>query len=308
MNPITVLWYGAGQDSTAILYKSVYDEAFKAKYIKGELVVICADTGNEFPETYRYIQEHAQPFCQAHGIHFAHIKPEMGFHPKTWHSLTGQFERTKGVMSVAFPKTCTDNLKIKPCYNYLEWFLCQRYGFEKSKPKSAYYRYAEMFGKLDVIIGFGSDESKRISLVPANLLFDIKPIRNTVPVFVQKCVNKIYPLINEGMSRGDCQKAIHDYGHEVPAPSNCMMCPFADEREVLYLSMAYPSTFSDWRMYEQIKLVRINRKATARNLGVKGKLTLGEYLAKAQAKYGHMTLEELKEHRFSHGHCVKSRY
>lgn len=296
-----MLWYGGGQDSTAILFKAVYDDAFKRQFIDGELIVVCSDTGNEFPETYTYIHEVVEPFCKQHDIHFAHLTSDKGFHPKTWHSLQAQFERSNGIMSVAFPKTCTDNLKVKPCYNYLEYFLKKRYGFDSTKPKSAYYQYFEKFGKLKVLIGFGADETERTGV-------NQQVKKDYSPVFVKKCIEKIYPLVRIGYNRFDCQDTIKRYGHIVPIPSNCMMCPFASEQEIVYLYKAEPNAYAQWVTYESAKIAKDTLRGKVKNFGVKGSLTLTQYTEKALLKYGHLSIEELYNHRFTHGHCVKSKY
>ncbi|QHT70783.1 hypothetical protein GXP67_31115 [Rhodocytophaga rosea] len=51
---ITVLSFGGGQDSTCILYKIIYDPAFRARFVRGHLVVIMSDTGDEHRYTYDY--------------------------------------------------------------------------------------------------------------------------------------------------------------------------------------------------------------------------------------------------------------
>lgn len=306
----TVLWYGGGQDSTAILFMLAFDKAFREKYVKGELLVICSDTGNEFPETYNYIENVTKPFCKEQKIEFVHITPEMGFHPKTWHSLQAQFERNDGVMSVTFPKTCTDNLKIKPCYNYLEAYIKDKYGFEGTR-KKAFYEYKEQFGKMQVMIGIGADEKSRLPCqnIAYDLFGKVEPKKKDYsPVFVKKCVEKIYPLAEIGYTRKKCQEAIASYGYEVPAPSNCMMCPYANELEMLYHRKAYPQSFAQWEAYEQAKIDKDSKRGKLRNNGVKGRRTLAEYIANADDKYPDVTIEELQNYRFSHGHCVKSRY
>ncbi len=50
---LTVLAFGGGQDSTAILYRIALDKAFRSRYVKGDLLVLMSDTGNEHPHTYR---------------------------------------------------------------------------------------------------------------------------------------------------------------------------------------------------------------------------------------------------------------
>lgn len=51
---LTVLSYGGGQDSTALILKVIHDESFRAKYIPGDFIVVMADTGNEHKETIEY--------------------------------------------------------------------------------------------------------------------------------------------------------------------------------------------------------------------------------------------------------------
>lgn len=53
---ITILSFGAGQGSIAILYKIVLDKAFRDQYVKGKLIVLMADRGNE--ELHEYKMSH----------------------------------------------------------------------------------------------------------------------------------------------------------------------------------------------------------------------------------------------------------
>ena len=59
--------------------------------------------------------------------------------------------------------------------------------------------------------------------------------------------------------------------------------------------------------YERRKL-EANTHMGEKNLWVWGKKTLPEVLAEAQEKYKNLTKEEIDEYRFSHGHCVMSKY
>jgi len=63
-----------------------------------------------------------------------------------------------------------------------------------------------------------------------------------------------------------------------------------------------------WAYWLERESAKLAKFAHARvNLGVKGKQTLEAFLEKAQTKFGHLTIEEIHEYRFSHGHCVKSK-
>jgi hypothetical protein len=119
-----------------------------------------------------------------------------------------------------------------------------------------------------------------------------------------------YPLIALGMDRQGCQDYIAKQGQPVPPPSNCMLCPFMSEIELLWLNLNYPEAFADWVRIEQNKIDKYRRLGLAddKNLGVWGRKLLPQKLAEAQKQYAHMTREQINEYKMSHGHCVKSRY
>lgn len=322
---LTILSFGAGQDSTAILYKSVYDKDFAKRYIKGKLYVVMSDTGNEFPETYQHIEETAT-FCNTHGIPFAflteneayrdHDWAKFGYHGKTWSSLQTQYETNSCIMSVALPRTCTDNLKIKPFYQYVAQLLADLYGYDPVR-KKCFYQYHEEHGKLRVLIGFADGEQDRVASPHKQQeqqgrqqnLFGYKDdltAKGSIPVYRMMCVEQLYPLMELGIDRHGCQSIISKYGHTVPPPSNCMMCPFAGDIELLYMYRFHNEQWQEWIRYEQNKLTKFAERE--RNLGVKGGKPLTSAIEEAQQKYGHLTDEEVRNYRFSHGHCVKSKY
>ena len=134
MRPLTVLSYGSGQDSTAMLYMYAYDKAFRDRYAPGEFLVIHSDTGDEHPATYEHT-EYIKWFCFMNGIEFVHLTPNMGFHSPSWPSLRSFYYRTSTVGSKAFRKTCTDQLKIGPIYRFLEKWIGEHYGTTVSRKK-----------------------------------------------------------------------------------------------------------------------------------------------------------------------------
>lgn len=87
-----------------------------------------------------------------------------------------------------------------------------------------------------------------------------------------------------------------------------MMCPYANELEMLYHYKAYPQSFAQWQKYEQAKIEKDKKRGKPSNNGVKGRRTLAEYIAHANDKYPDVSIEALRQYRFSHGHHVKSRY
>jgi 3'-phosphoadenosine 5'-phosphosulfate sulfotransferase (PAPS reductase)/FAD synthetase len=305
--PTTVLSFGAGQDSTAILYRLALDPVFRARYAAGHLLVVCADTGDEHPETYAHV-ERTKRFCLEHGIEFVHITASMGFHLKGWQSLRARYRANNCIGSKSYPKTCTMQLKVGPIYKFLEAYLGQHYGVTVGK-KRGFYEYAKRHGKLRVLIGIAAGEESRVA----------KPSDAKEERWMAANIEKAYPLLDLGWDRKACQDYIQSVGLVVPPPSNCMLCPFMSEVELLWLYRHHPRDYEEWVMLERAKLDqdargRPNRHGIVvitpveKRFGVWGRRTLPEVLASAIAKFGHMSDEELQQHKMSHGHCVKSNW
>jgi len=88
---------GAGVQTTACLLK----------YWKEYDFVIFADTGNEYPETYEYIENYLKPFCQSKGLEWVTVKN------KDYDSLMDKCIDRK-VIPVRFRRWCTVDFKITP--------------------------------------------------------------------------------------------------------------------------------------------------------------------------------------------------
>lgn len=302
--PLKVLWFGGGQDSTALLLMSLHHEQFKQQYCQDNFIVVMSDTGNEFPETYFHIEK-VRLFCLEKNIQFFFLTSKYGYHKKSWQTLQEHMDANNSIMSVVGKKSCTDSLKITPCYNFLNSFIGHKYQWY-SRRKKGLYRYNEKFGKIEVIIGFAKGEESRIAKNENN-----KP--DSRPLWLIRNVNYNFPLIDYGLDRIDCQEYITEYAKkdfDVPMPSNCMFCMYQSHQEVLFLYRFYPAIWQRWVIMEQNKYQRdIDRGIDPkRNLGVKGKLSLTDFLAEAQQKFGHLTKLELIQYKMSHGHCVKSKY
>lgn len=313
---LTVLSFGGGQDSTCILYKFVHDPDFRDKYLEGKLIVVMSDTGNEHPHTYIHI-DFIKSFCAEHSIPFFFLTADLGYHPRTWPTLQDQYLRNSSLMTVAFPKNCTVNLKIVPFYNFLDHYIAREYfGYTaKEPPKGKKYlkEFARLYGKVNVILGIAHGEESRIadrSKNPAkelmSELFDIA-YDTSLPKWSLLSISKIYPLIEERMERKACQDYIRSIGLPLPFPSNCLMCPYLSKMELLWLYRNLPNEFDRWVFHEKRKLEK-NKNNGKRNLGVKGEKYLEQVLAEALVEFGHLSDQELDHYKMSHGHCVMSSY
>lgn len=289
---MTVLSYGGGQETTYFLYRLLNEPEFYAKHIKGDLIVVGSDTGNEHDHTYSTVKQ-VEKFCAEKGVAFFWVTADMGFHPNTWQSLTSNYERNRTIGSARFMQVCTDNLKIKVVDNFVEDYIKKTYKLEGTR-KKAYYNFTEKYGKIRLILGFSFEEQKRTSKG-----------EGLDAVWKRNNVKRYYPLINDETTRQDCIDYLEAIGLIV-YPSNCMQCFYQSDQEILWLYRNRPDVFNGWVILEKAKLDRY--EGAEKNFGVFGKGTLLDKLAKAQEKYGHWTEEQLNEYKYSHGHCIKSKY
>ena len=312
---LSVLSYGIGQDSHCILMKLIYDKEFRQKYAPNRLLVVTAETNDEHPSTVQTLIE-AKALCLKHGIELVHIVPEMGFHSEKWPGLREFYNRTKTVGSRCFPKTCTARLKCNPIYNFLESFLGEKYDV-KVGLKKGFGAFTAKHGKIRMMIGLAKGEEKRVA----------KPEAFVKEAWRRDSITPVYPLIDIGYGRAECQKYIVSVGHVLPTPSNCILCPFISEQELVWLHRFQPADLQDWIRIERNKIENNrhmdsvpekdkngdpkldkngNVKLVNRNYGVWGVKLLPEVLEGALAKFGHLTDDELWQHKMSHGHCVSS--
>lgn len=309
---LTVLSCGLGQDSTAILYKMVYDKEFRKRYGSQRLLCLFADTGDEHPTTYDHL-EYLKKFCLDNDIEFVAITPDMGFHGRGWSDLRTQYRLHSTCGSKGFVKSCTDRLKIGPIYRYLEDWINREYKIP-GRHKQAIKKFAQQYGIIKMIVGIAEGEQGRIKKTESRELWH------------RVAIETIYPLVDLKMDRQACQDYIRSTGHPVPSPSNCICCPFISLQELLWLERFLPEDLADWQEIERIKLEKhayngdITKTKTQKgeiknNQGVwptrnkdKGVRTLEMVIEEAREKYGHWSDEDLEFYKQSHGHCVQSAY
>ena len=333
MNKLTVLFWGGGQDSTAILYRLQNDPEFREKYAPDKFIVIMSDTGNEHKQT-NYYREYIEWYCERNKIPFFFIKCNSEFFTESWRGGIVAFNhRKKVIQSKAFPKSCTDQLKIRPAYKFLDEFIFrnskkvqQNIIMSTSDPektsilleeankktgegenyvfnilqKRAIKEYAKLYGKITILLGIAKGEEQRVA-----------KSEGKGPKWFIESIEKKFPLIEYGMDRKACQEYIESVGELIPYPSNCIICPFMSLQELLYLYRFNRAWYLKLCQMERVKIERCKEEGQDpdKNLGVWGtKKLLPEVLEEAIEKHGHMTDEELEEYKMSHGHCVMSTY
>jgi hypothetical protein len=256
---ITLLSFGGGQDSTAILYKIIYDQDFRDRWVKGKLLVVMANTLNEHPETYIHVQE-VKELCIEHNIEFYLLG--MDYTTGDWkEGVVGYYEAGDRIGSVTFGKTCTVRLKIDPIYRFLNDWITMRFGitgeniniiegritakgkpYKKLRENPAIREFGHTHGKINVLIGIAKEEEDRLA----------KDIDE--PDHYQFWTRKYYPLVVEGMDRKACQDFIASTGNSVPIPSACIVCHYMNAEELIYISRFQPEWWEKWVELERNKI------------------------------------------------------
>jgi hypothetical protein len=162
---LTVLSFGAGQDSTALAVLLATDRDFRRTYAgRGDLIAVMSETGNEFPETLEHVDT-MRGYLARHGIPFYYLGTRDGYHTGTWRDgLEGFYAAHDTVGSKAFPKTCSVRLKTDPTGNFLERFVADAYGLPNPGRKRSLYAFTERYDRVQMIIGMARGEEKRCAV------------------------------------------------------------------------------------------------------------------------------------------------
>ena len=308
---LSILSFGAGQESTAIAYLLALDQGFRKIYAPDDLLILGSDTGDEHPETYAHI-EWMKKWCKEKGLEFVWITSDMGFHGETWKTLTTQYRHNGNIGSRQYSRTCTDNLKLSPFRRALAVWIRDRYfpGEFANGPalrRQVFPAFKERYGKIEVMLGFASTERRRMEKSVAAL----NNPESALPRWYRENFTLTFPLIDAlGWDRKATQDYMRRVGLPVPVPSNCLRCHFRGPVELLWLSRNHPAKMREWIELEAAKIAKYRERGLAddKNQGVYGKKLLPEALADAERQFGHMTNAELEDYRMSHGHCVSNAF
>lgn len=306
---LTILSFGGGQDSTALLELYFRDNAFRERYAPGRFLVVMSDTGDEHPHTREHV-ERIRRRCRENGVEFHLLTPDLGFHVPSWPDLiTPQTRKPGGKYKTTLcqlgTKTCTLQLKIGPIYKFLDEWININYGYGlkvrkgRGCGKKAIKRLAADGGEIRVLIGFAAGEESRAEKSRR------REARDAEGKSFWRHIRREFPLIDLGMDREACQKYLDETTGFVPYPSNCMRCPYQSPEELLWLKVHYPKEFQEWVEIEAAKIERFSNLGK-KNHGVKNSKTLlPEIVAKAAAKYASLSPEDLErfldQHKRNHG-------
>ncbi|MCX5158122.1 phosphoadenosine phosphosulfate reductase [Streptomyces sp. NBC_00264] len=212
--PVQVISFGGGQQSTALLVLAatgrIHCRTFLFANVGGD---------SEQPETLRYIEDHAKPYAAKHGLEIVELSRIGRTGPRRGETRTllADLERPDS-KSIPIPvhmngggpgtRQCTDRYKIKVIADELA-----RRGATADNPTT-------------VGIGISLDEIHRAN--------------NRVRIPHERVV---YPLLDLGLRRTDCQRIIRAAGLPIPPKSACWFCPMKRPTEWHELRRTQPDLF-----------------------------------------------------------------
>lgn len=202
---LRVLSLGAGVNSTALL-------VLKAQGKIDFDFAIFADTGNENPETYEYLENVIKPYCKQNDIDLEIIHRELnnGENLKAW------CDRHKLIPSRKFG-ACRDKFKISVIRKYLR----------------KYYPVVYKSREIETFIGFCVGEEGRRE--------GYKGIT----------ANYSFPLMELGLNRLQCVQIIRDAGLPIPVKSGCTFCPHQPFESWIALYNKHPELYAEAETLEK---------------------------------------------------------
>jgi hypothetical protein len=193
---VKIISYGGGVQSTALLVLACTGE------LPGVDAALMANVGDdsEHPASLRYVREVAQPWAARHGVPVEVLNKQK--RDGTIETLMGRLLR-EGSRSLPIPvrmadtgapgnRQCTMDFKIRVISKWLK-----AHGASAAQPA-------------EVLVGISWDEVERIG-----------NRRMTIPHEVLA-----YPLVEQRLTRTDCQRIIERAGLPVPPKSSCYFCPY----------------------------------------------------------------------------------
>lgn len=194
---IRAISFGGGQQSTALLVLAAQKKIDFRTFLFANV-----GEDSELPATLRYVEEYAKPYAAKHGLELSELRrimkrgPDRGQERTLWQQL-----HKPGSKSIPIPirmangapgnRNCTATFKIEIVAAELA-----RRGATAASPAT-------------VGMGISLDEIGRAN--------DRSPVSHE---------RVVYPLLELGLRRTDCQRIILDAGLPLPPKSACFFCPF----------------------------------------------------------------------------------
>jgi hypothetical protein len=265
----TILSYGMGVESTAILVRWIEEPVVRPCPLE-ELIVITSQTGDEYRDTQRDIENHILPLLRRHGIRYVQVarrghlesdgitvlsdsrEPERLFILGDY-KLSDELRSAGTVPQYGGEHTCS--LKFKAWV--IERWLAQnlnhpaRHAFGYNAAETSRVAKSEAASLRRIAFGFNSEEEVRIEKA---LSYDT-PLRQS-----------FYPLVEWGWTRQDCVDYLRAKLGIIWRKSACVQCPFnALKADALARNLEHPEQVAEAMVLEHISLSLNPRGTLYRN-------------------------------------------
>lgn len=266
---LTILSYGMGVESTAILLRWVLEAETRRPPPPcplSELLVIAAQTGNEYADTARDVERYILPLMRAHRIRFVQVA-RGGQHESDGivvlsdtegpdrvyvdgaYRLSDELERNGTVPPYSAEHRCS--LKFK-AWVIEQWLtanvrLPARHAFGYNAAETERVARSEAAFRERIAFGFNSDESARVA----------RSRRYNTPTRTA-----FYPLVDWCWDRNRCQEYIVRQLGIVWKRSACVFCPFNNLNDnAISRHKEHPQKVGDALLLEHVSLA-LNPRAT----------------------------------------------
>ena len=221
-----IISYGGGLNSTAMTLQ-LLEQKKPVDYI------LFADTGEEKPETYQFMEIFDQYLKDKYSRNITFVSRMIDGKQQT----LLEYCRQAIILPSFHWRFCTDKFKIRPIRSFLksvapsgrrcaETTQSHREGTSAEGQRSAGTAYVQY-------IGFDAHEWERI-----------KSSRWRDTTYV-------YPLIDEDIHRIDCECIIKQHGLPIPPKSSCYFCPFTKPQELAELQEKHPELIAKMKELEE---------------------------------------------------------
>lgn len=254
----TILSYGMGVESTALLLRWV-TEPSTCPCPLSELVVISAQTGDEYEDTRHDVETHILPLLRRHNIRYVQVarhghleedgitilsdttQPDRLFIEGD-HKLSDELRSNGTVPQYGGVHRCSLKAKVFPIETWLRDYY----------PHSALHAF-----------GYNADERKRVRKSLAAdarrvaFGFNVEETSRAERARIYDTPGRIsiFPLVEWGWTRADCRDYIKQKLGVLWNKSACVYCPFNKlDAEALARHRAHPAQVADALMLEHLSL------------------------------------------------------
>lgn len=268
----TILSYGMGVESTAIIVRWLEEPSVRPCSID-ELIVITAQTGDEYEDTRHDIEAHVLPLLRRDNVRYVQIarrghrqgdgivvlsdtrQPER-LHLEGGYKLSDELRAAGTVPQFGGEHICSLKFKAWVIEQWLGEHLTQpvrhAFGYNASETKRVAKSEAAVAKR--IAFGFNAQERKRVD----------KAARYDTPLR-----QGFYPLVEWGWTREDCVEFLRKRFGIIWRKSACVQCPFnALSDEALARHREHPEQVADAMLLEHVSLSLNPRGTLYRDQGL----------------------------------------